>query len=208
MSHEQIQQIIDGRVSDYVTPAQVDAQAATRLTKSALATDANRYISKSEVGSTYASLVNGALPASQRPNDSRTLYLELENHWIPTMPNSASTYGTTPVSCGTFTVGDPGYQWLPYIWGTFEVNVSSGTPPIALNIEDSSGTRVAGGVSTVSNETTYQRIDVSPILYVPTVYIGSRTFTYRLSFTEGSGRAWITNLLRNITVVRGPWAAQ
>ena len=203
MTHEQIQQILDGRVANYVTDDEVNTQAASKISKSALATEANKYISKSEIGTNYASLVNGTLPTSQRPDDLRTTHLEAaRGHWS-SGPSTATVYNTNKISVGSVTITDPGFAWIPYIFGTFEIWVSNNNP-VVLTLEDNSGRVVAGGVTTRSNEVNHQRLNLSPE-NLETAYLGSWTFTYKLRFREGTGQARATTAFGDATFYPMPW---
>lgn len=205
MTDEQIQQILDGRVADYVTQNQVNAETSTKLTKSSLAVNANQYIDQSDVGSTYASLVNGSLPSYQRPSSPQVLHLETLAPVINSnVGSTSSTYGTNKVSVGSFTVPDPGYAYLPIVYASFEVIINSGVPPILMTIEDSSGRIIAGGQSTRSTLTSYNRMNVSPE-GLPTAYLGSWTFTCKIRFREGSGSARLSNANKWLTVYPAPW---
>ena len=205
MTNEQINQILDGRVADYVTQNQVNAATSTKLTKSSLAVNANQYIDQSDVGSTYASLVNGSLPSYQRPSGPQVLYLETLAPVVTGSPGgTASTYGTSKVSVGSLTVSDPGYAYYPIVYASFDVIINSGAPPILMTIEDSSGRIIAGGQSTRSTLTSYNRMNVSPE-GLPTAYLGSWTFTCKIRFREGSGSARLSNANKWLTVYPAPW---
>lgn len=208
MTDEQVQQMLDGRVGDYVTPSQVTAETTSKLTKSALSTNASNYMDKSQIGSSYASLVNGTLPVSQRPDDPRVLYLESNAVIRSYGPTSTSSYSTTKVSCGTVTVPDPGYSWVPIIYGGCEVEFISGAPPAILTLEDSQGRVVAGGMSTRSTEVRFNRINISPEGTYHVGLTGQWTFTYKLRFASGSGQVRPTSSFGDITILIAPWTSK
>lgn len=205
MTDEQIQSILDGRVGDYVTSSQVVAEASSKLTQSALASDANNYIDNSDIGTTYASLSNGLLPVSQRPDDPRTLYLESDKVIRSYGPTSTYAYNTNKVTCGTVTVPDPGYAWVPIIYGGCEIEFVSGAPPAVLTLEDSQGRVVAGGMSTRSQEVRFNRLNISPEGTYHAGIVGQWTFYYKLRFREGTGQIRATSAFGDITILRAPW---
>lgn len=206
LTDEQIQTMLDGRVGDYVTPAQVSAETSGKLTKSALSTHANNYIDKSQIGTTYASLVNGKLPLSQLPSSSRTHYLESRPIIRSLGPTSTSAYNTNKVACGTVTIPDVGYSFLPMVYGSIEVEFISGAPPVILTLEDNQGRVVAGGMSTRSQEVRFNRINVSPE-GLSTAYYGGWNFTWYLRFPAGSGNVRPTQYLGDVWLTLTPWTS-
>lgn len=206
MTDEQIQQMIDARIGGYITPDQVDTEAGTKLSKSSLATHANNFIDQSAVGTTYASLVNGKLPSSQLPSSSRTHYLESAPITRSFGPLSNSAYNTNKVSCGTITVPDVGYSFVPFVYGSIEVEFISGAPPAILTIEDNQGRVIAGGMSTRSQEVRFNRINVSPE-GLTTAYYGSWSYTWYLRFREGSGNVRPTQYLGDVWLTLIPWTS-
>lgn len=206
MTDEQIQQMIDARIGDYITPSQVDTEAATKLSKSSLATHAANFIDQSAVGTTYASLVNGKLPSSQLPDSPRTHYLESRPIIRSFGPTSSTAYNTNKVACGTITVPDVGYSFLPLVYGTIEVQFLSGAPPAILTLEDNQGRIVAGGMSTRSQEVQFNRINISPE-GLSTAYYGSWVYTFYLRFREGSGQVRPTQSFGDVWITLTPWTS-
>lgn len=204
ITDEQIQQMIDARIGDYITPNQVDTEAATKLSKSSLATHANNFIDQSQIGTTYASLVNGKLPSSQLPSSSRTYYLESRPIIRSYGPASNTAYNTKKVACGTVTVPDVGYSFCPLVYGSIEVQFLSGAPPAILTLEDSQGRVIAGGMSTRSQEVQFNRINVSPE-GLTTAYYGVWTYTWYIRFPEGSGQVRPTQSFGDIWITLAPW---
>ena len=206
MTDEQIQQMIDARIGDYITSNQVDTEAATKLSKSSLATHAANFISQSAVGTTYASLVNGNLPSSQLPDSPRTYYLESQPIIRSFGPTSNSAYSTNKVSCGTVTVPDVGYSFYPVVYGSIEVQFFSGAPPAILTLEDNQGRVVAGGMSTRSQEVQFNRINISPE-GLTTAYYGSWTYTWYIRFREGTGQVRPTQSFGDVWITLVPWTS-
>lgn len=206
LTDEQIQQMIDARIGDYITPNQVDTEAGTKLSKSSLATHANNFIDQSQIGTTYASLVNGKLPSSQLPNSSRTHYLESAPITRSFGPTSTSAYNTNKVACGTVTIPDVGYSFVPLIYGSIEVQFLSGAPPAIITLEDSQGRIVAGGMSTRSQEVQYNRINISPE-GLSSAYYGAWVFTWYLRFREGSGQVRATQSFGDVWITLTPWTS-
>ena len=204
MTYEQIQQILDGRVANYVTEDEVNTQAASKLSKSALATHANNFIDQSQIGTTYASLVGGKLPSSQLPSSSRTHYLESAAITRSFGPTSTSAYNTNKVACGTVDIPDVGYSFYPLIYGSIEVQFLSGAPPAILTLEDNEGRVVAGGMSTRSQEVQFNRINVSPE-GLTTAYYGSWTYTWYIRFREGTGQVRPTQSFGDVWITLIPW---
>lgn len=206
ITDEQIQQMIDARIGDYITPNQVDTESATKLSKSSLATHANNFIDQSQVGTTYASLVSGKLPSSQLPSSSRTYYLESRPIIRSLGPTSTSAYNTSKVACGTVSIPDVGYSFLPMVYGSIEVQFFSGAPPAILTLEDNQGRVIAGGMSTRTQEAQFNRINVSPE-GLSTAYYGGWTYTWYLRFREGSGNVRPTQYLGDVWLTLMPWTS-
>ena len=206
LTDEQIQQMIDARIGGYITPDQVDTESATKLSKSSLATHANNFIDQSQVGTTYASLVSGKLPSSQLPSSSRTHYLESATIIRSYGPTSTSAYNTNKVACGSITVPDVGYSFIPLVYGSVEVQFFSGAPPAVLTLEDSKGRVVAGGMSTRSQEIQFNRINISPE-GLTTAYYGTWTYTWYIRFREGSGNVRPTQYLGDAWLTLMPWTS-
>lgn len=213
MTAAEIQSILAGRIGNHAVPSDVDAEVATKLTTSALTADVNNYVGTSEVGAAngYASLVGGKVVNSQMPTPigiPRWLtHLEVSNNGIGHRSNpqtSASAYSSTAVSCGSFTVTDPGYAWLPFFYGSMEVQFLSGPPTAALKVRDSQNRIVAGGLSTRSGEQQYNRINFNPE-NLEIAYIGNVTFTMWLQFFPGSGQVRPTQWEGSVTVRQVPW---
>lgn len=207
MTDDQIRSIVNGRISDYVTPAQVDAQAAGKLSKSQLSSDVSNYASSSDVGKTsgwgYATLSNGRVPASQMPATSRATRLQANSPYrIINHTTTTKAFNTNETACGGFTAPDPGYTWMPFFIGSFELNIASGEPPAYLKIKDSSNRIVASGLSSYTRGLT--RVTLSP-LRIPNVYIGSVSFTFYLSFANNTGQVWNTNWENSLVVRQVPW---
>lgn len=207
MTTEQIQQIIDGRIGNYMTPAQVDAEAAMKLPKSELATSASNYVSTSDVtgtsSSNYVSLSSGKIPASQVPATDKSYYLEGAGPEVrrTALSTNAAT-GINKVACGSFTTGTFHHDWIPIFFGSIEVNISSGSAPVAITIDDSSGRTVALGQSTM--RTGMNRVNICP-LNLANAYRGTWTFTYYLQFNSGSGVVRSTQWQDSLTIFIAPW---
>ena len=202
MTDEQIISTIDSLTHNYVTPDQVDARTQGKLWKSDLAYDANLYIDQSDVGTNYASLVNGKIPTSQLPNHPTVNFLETgERYYTTSRPTVGTSSAGRKTAVGTITIGNPGYSWMPIIYGTVEVN-SLGTPPTIITVEDSSNRVVAGGLS--SRASNYNRVVISPES-IPTGYLNGWTFTFYLWNRDG-GSSQTTSFQRSIHYFPVPWA--
>lgn len=193
MTDDQIISVIDSMTHNYVYPSQVDTEAQSKLSKSALASDAGLYIDQSDVGTTYASLVNGKVPSGQLPTSDSIHYLETGNRFYTTgVPSNSYSYGSE-VAVGSITINDQGYAWLPMIFGNVEVN-SLANPPTLITVKDSEGRIVAGGSST--RATNYNRVVISPE-NLQTAYLGSWTFTFYLRNRDG-GNCQITPFKKSL----------
>lgn len=202
MTDDQIISVIDSMTHNYVYSNQVDTEAQSKLSKSALASDAGLYIDQSDVGTAYASLVNGKVPNSQLPTDNSTHYLETGNrHYTTGIPTNAYSYGSD-VAAGSITINDPGYAWLPMIFGNVEVN-SMNAPPTIITVKDSSNRVVAGGSSTRSS--TYNRVVISPE-NLQIAYLGRWTFTFYVKNRDG-GNCQITSFKKSVHYFPAPWKA-
>lgn len=200
MTDDQIISVIDSMTHNYVSPNQVDTEAQSKLSKSALASDAGLYIDQSDVGTTYASLVNGKVPSSQLPTGNSTHYLETGNrHYTTGIPTNGYSYGSD-TAVGSITINDPGYAWLPMIFGNVEVN-SLNKPPTLITVKDSKGRVVAGGTST--RATNYNRVVISPE-NLEIAYIGRWTFTFYLRNRDG-GNCQITSFKKSVHYFPAPF---
>ena len=200
MTDDQIISVIDSMTHNYVYPSQVDTEAQSKLSKSALASDAGLYIDQSDVGTTYASLVNGNIPSGQLPTDNSTHYLETGRRYYTTgIPTNAYSYGSE-VAVGSITINDPGYAWMPMIFGNVEVN-SMDKPPTLITVKDSENRVVAGGSST--RAPLYNRVVITPE-NLETAYLGTWTFTFYLRNRDG-GNCHITPFKKSVHYFPVPW---
>lgn len=205
MTEEQILGIVDGRTGSYLTPAQVDAEAATKLPKSGLSSLASSYISASQVtltsSSSYVALSSGKIPTAQLPPGDQPLYFE---GIMPTTSNSTTNTLTATsanaIAVGSFSAGTTFYKWKPVIFASIEVNVTSGSPPVSVYIQDSANKTVAWGQSTIRNG--FNRVSVFP--RVSTSYDGYETFTWYLRFNVGTGSVRATLFEDSMSVFIAP----
>ena len=205
MTTEQIRQIVQGRVGNYVTPQQVTGETVTKLPKSSLASEASSYISSSQLNTTsssqYVALSSGKIPTAQLPASDQSRYFEHVNPVVfrdPTTTTAAT--GTTAVRIGSFTVGTDLYSWQPHVFGSIEVNITSGTPPVQVYLRDSQNRWAAMGIST-------QRSGMNRVTLFPWTlqeYDGYQTFDVMMNFWSGSGIARATLWEDSITVYLAP----
>lgn len=212
MTTEQIQQQLQGRIANYVTPSQVNDSASGKLTLSSLAADVDNYIPASDVGksgtntSGVASLTSGKIPSSQLPTASsypRLYYLETSR---PTrhvnVMTTATVFNSTEAARGSFTLSDPNYVWIPVFTGSVEVNIVSGSGPVQIRIKDGNNRVVAGGIS--GWKSGLMRVNIWP-QSIPIAYIGGGTFTYYLSFVTGTGQVSHTSWEDSLMPRQVPW---
>lgn len=203
LTDDQIINVIDSLTHNYVTTTQVDAEAQTKLEKITLLLDGNLYVDNSQIGSSYASLSNGTLPANQRPNHSSVNYLETAwRNYSANLPSAVNSY-YPETSAGSFSVSDPGYAWIPIIHGSVEVN-SHGNAPAIIVVKDNEGRLVAGGIGTRSGN--FDRLNILPER-LNTAYLGSRTFYIYLHSRDG-GRVQTTTYQRSLHYFPAPWVSR
>lgn len=212
MTTAQIQQQLNDRIANYVTPAQVDSSTTGKLSKSALAADVNNYWSTSDPGKIgpntgLATIVSGKIPLSQLPSISsypqaHALEMIPPLRRVNVMSTSTTATSTSETFVGSFTLSDPGYAWIPIMSGTFEVNIISGTPPAIVKIRDYQGRVVAGGWS--SRRSGVNRLHVNPET-IPQAYLGGVTFNIYLFFATGTGQLRSTNWEDSLMALQVPW---
>lgn len=203
LTESQVTEIIDPLTYNYVTNQQVDSQTEGKLTKSALSIDANRYVDQSQIGSSYASLSNGRVPLHQLPDHPSSEHLESSYFaYNSSRPSNVQAYINSEADAGSITISDPNYAWVPIIHGSAEIySYGQQNVPAVIDVRDSSGRTVAGGMSTMTG--TYDVIHIVP-QNVPTAYLGSWTFTFYLKSLQG-GAIRITNYQRGLHYFPAPW---
>lgn len=201
MTEEQINSVVDSLTHNYIYPTQVDAEAQTKLDKTTLFLDGNLYVDNSQIGSSYASLSGGMVPNSQLPSHPSSHYLESSGlSYNSTRPSSVQAYGNSEASAGSVTISDPNYAWVPIIHGFAEID-TMGNAPAIIDVRDSSGRTVAGGISTMIGN--YNVLNIVPE-NVPTAYLGNWTFTFYVKSLNG-GSVRITSYQRGLHYFPAPW---
>ena len=158
---------------------------------------------QSQIGSAYASLSNGRVPLRQLPDHPSSEHLESSYFaYNSTRPINVQAYSNSEADAGSITISDPNYAWVPIIHGSAEVySYGQQNVPAVIDVRDSSGRTVAGGMSTMIG--TYDVIHIVP-QNVPTAYLGSWTFTFYLRSLQG-GTIRITNYQRGLHYFPAPW---
>lgn len=182
--------------------SEVSALISTYATNSAVTTEANKYYSTSDVGSSIASLTSGKLPKTQWPAGF-TEYLEPSGVVYNTGTTARAANPYNNIQIASVTVSNPGFRWTPFITGHVEFNVSGRWTCAALRVLDASSRVVAEGYSSMGGDSGS---------YTPAflgmknsyAYTGSQTFRVMIAIAEGSGSAQTTGWAGETLIVPVP----
>lgn len=193
----------EARGAVYPSQSEVSSLISTYATNSAVTTEANKYYSTSDVGSSIASLTSGKLPKTQWPAGFNE-YLEPHGVVYTTgaVPSVANRY--INIQIASVTVSNPGYRWTPFITGHVEFTVSGRWTYAALRVLDASSRVLAEGFSYMGGDSGFE---VSPAflgMKNSYSYTGSQTFRVMIAFGEGDGSIETTGWAGETLIVPVP----
>ena len=193
----------EARGAFYPSQSEVSSLIPAYATNSAVTTEANKYYSTSDVGSSIASLTSGKLPKAQWPAGF-TEYLEPSGVVYNTGTGANAAFPYINVQIASVTVPNPGFRWTPFITGHVEFTVSERWTYAALRILDASSRVLAEGFSSMGGDS--QSI-VSPAflgMKNSYSYTGSQTFRVMIAIPEGSGNVQTTGWAGETLIIPVP----
>lgn len=176
----------EARGAFYPSQSEVSSLIPAYATNSAVTTEANKYYSTSDIGSSIASLTSGKLPKTQWPAGF-TEYLEPSGVVYNTGTGANAAFPYINIQIASVTVPNPGFRWTPFITGHVEFIVTGRWTYAALRVLDASSRVLAEGHSDMGGDSSGT---VSPAflgMKNSYSYTGSQTFRVMIAFGEGDG---------------------